>query len=711
MIGRMQSILGGSIQMEYSEKYFATKANKKAMIMWMTMNIVLSVAYALEIVKGLKTVQYYISMELTCWVPFIIGLIILKVKGWDSKDYKYLVGFGYGTFYLFIMLTSPAILAFTYILPITSILVIYKRRTFVVRYGVYSMVITAITIIRNYMSGMNTPSDISNYEIQIAVILFCNIGSIVAINHMVESDGALLDSVKNNLAKVVMTVEQVKVASNHVVDGVAVVRELAEENKDGAALVTESMEDLVTKSNTLSQKIDSSMEMSEDIDKQVADVTELVDHIVSLSEKSTSQATASSKELSNAVEATNRMAHLSAEVEGILNDFRNQFAKVKSETSTIDNISSQTNLLALNASIEAARAGEQGKGFAVVADEIRNLSMGTQTSSNSIMEALKQLETTSDKMTESITQILGLISDALETMKNVNESVGAIAEDSKQLGDEIQVVDAAVKQVEHSNKSMVENMKQVQDIMIAMTESVVDSETTTATMMSKYDETALNITNIETVVGQLVEELGVGGFMSTEDITPGMSLEIYEAGSKIKHEAEIVKVKENALYLEPTPANSSYFGDTHKKKYEINVIVNNAMYIWKDVTVTKSEKGDKLYKLQIEGNPKVINRRKHPRLSIKNNCEVLLRSKDQTFKGRMVNISAGGYAFAIQDAAFAKVVGERVQLTISNFDVVKGKALSGVVIRSTNDHGTYIVGCRMLQDNKDIQTYVEKQMK
>ena len=697
--------------MEYNEKHFATQANKKAMIMWLTLNLVLSVAYAIEILKGLKTVQYYVLMELTCWVPFIIGLVVLKVKGRDSRLYKYIVGFGFGLFYAYIMLTSPGTLAFTYILPITCILVIYKRRTFVLRFGIFSVIVIAFTIIRNYMNGMNTPNDISNFEIQIAIILFCNLGTIVSINHMVESDGALLDSIKSNLAKVVTTVEQVKVASNQVVDGVAVVRELAEENKDGAALVTESMEELVTKSNTLSQKIDSSMEMSEDIDKQVADVTDLVEHIVSLSEKSTTQAMASSKELSNAVEATNAMAHLSAEVEGILNDFRNQFAKVKSETSTIDNISSQTNLLALNASIEAARAGEQGKGFAVVADEIRNLSMGTQTSSNSIMEALKQLEATSDKMTESVTQILGLISDALETMKSVNASVGAIAKDSKQLGDEIQVVDAAVKQVEHSNKSMVENMKHVQDIMIAMTESVVESETTTATMMSKYDETALNITNIETVVGQLVEELGAGGFMSTEDIIAGMHLEIFEAGSKVKHEAEIADVGENAVYLEMTPSNNSYFGDTHKKKYEINVIVNNAMYIWKDVTVTKSEKGDKLYKLQFEGNPKVINRRKHPRLPMKNNCEVVLRAKNQTFKGRMVNISAGGYAFACQDVAFANAVGERVQLTISNFDVVKGKALSGVVIRSTNDHGTYIVGCRMLQDNKEIQTYVESQMK
>lgn len=39
-------------------------------------------------------------------------------------------------------------------------------------------------------------------------------------------------------------------------------------------------------------------------------------------------------------------------------------------------------------------------------------------------------------------------------------------------------------------------------------ESVNYSENTTVTMMSKYEETALNITKIENTVGHLVEELG-----------------------------------------------------------------------------------------------------------------------------------------------------------------------------------------------------------
>lgn len=699
--------------MEYNEKQFAKSANKRALGMWLTMSVVLSAAYAIEVVKQLKTPQFFLIMELICWIPFIFGLVVLKLQGWHSKYYQDVVGVGYGFFYLYIMLTSPGTLAFTYVLPLTSMLIIYKNKNFILRCGIFNVVVVLGTIIRNYLNGMNTPNDISNFEIQFGIILFCYIGYVVAIKHMVISDNALLGSVQANLKRVITTVDQVKQASNQVVEGVTVVRELAEENKEGAAHVVDSMEELSAESERLSQEIDSSLEMTEDINKQVGNVAELIAHIVTLSEKSVEQAGASCKELENAVQSTNTMAQLSTEVERVLGEFKHQFERVKTETGTIEKISGQTNLLALNASIEAARAGEAGKGFAVVADEIRDLSQGTQMSSAGIREALQSLEETSDKMTESITTILRLIADTLSVMQSVNSSVGAIETDSKELGDEIRVVDTAMQQVENSNKNMVENMKEVRNIMSSMKERVSESEYTTETMLSKYEETARNVVKIETVVGQLVEELGEGGFMKLQDLTPGMSVTITEKQSKQVYETEVDSVEEQYFSVKGTRAAENYFaGFSGKTTYEVRVIVSNAVYIWNDVKIVKDKKNDdRSYKVLLEDElPKVMNRRKYPRLAMQNTCEVTIKSTNQIVLGTMLNLSAGGFAFTVNAKEFADAVGENVQLVINNFPLLDEEPLHGVIIRSSDNSGVYSVGCRMAADHEKIAEYVKKQL-
>ena len=696
--------------MEYDEKLFAKSANKKAMAMWAIMMAVLSAAYAIEIVKGLKTPQYFIIMELICWLPFIFGIVMLKVKGWHWKGYQDIVGVGYGCFYLYIMLTSPGTLAFTYTLPLMSMLIIYKNKGFMFRCGILNMAVLIVAIIRNYMNGMNTPSDISNYEIQIGMISFCYVGYVVAINHMSNSDNALLDSVKANLERVVTTVGQVKGASDAVVDGVTVVRELAEENKEGARAVVNSMEDLKDKSSILSGRVDSSMEMTEDIHEQVGNVAGLVGDMVEISRKSAEHADSSSKELQNVMEITNTMAKLSGEAEVILNEFRHQFEKVKQETGTIETISSQTNLLALNASIEAARAGDAGRGFAVVADEIRNLSTGTQTSSNSIMEALNHLEVTSGKMTESITMILKLISETLNSMQTVNESVSMIAEDSRELGQEVLIVDDAMKTVETSNEQMVNNMKQVKEIMSIITESVAESEVTTTTMMNKYEETARNVIKIEKVVGKLVEELGAGGFMSLEDVEEGMKVSIIHQATKKEYHGEAAGVREDKLLLEATAAEKFFTGYTAKDLYEIQIVVNNTVYIWKDILIDAKPHGGQLA-IRLEDKPQVLNRRRHPRLSLQNSCSILLKSKNRSFSGNMVNISAGGFAFSCNAPEFADAAGEVVELKIQDMDLLKHKVLVGVIIRSTDNKGTYIVGGRLLEDDMDILNYVKTRVK
>lgn len=693
--------------MGYYEKEFAKKANKKAMIMWMILILVFSIVYIVEVAKGQKTLLFFVGMELVSWGPFVLGLMVIKLKGWQTKLYQDIACIGYGLYYLYIMLASEEMLVFTYVLPMVGIMIIFKNQGLILRCGAFNVVLLSVCIIRNCMNGMNSPQEIFNYEMQVGIILLCYMGYIVSIKHLSVSDSTLLESIKDNLDKVTTTVEKVKIASNSVVDGVTVVRELADENREGAKQVVESMGDLAEKNRMLSQRIDSSMEMTKDIDQQVENVASLVENIVQISEKSEEHANSSAIELEKVVESTNAMAKLSTEVETVLNEFKNQFERVKQETGTIENISSQTNLLALNASIEAARAGEAGKGFAVVADEIRNLSMGTQNSSNSIMEELKNLEDTSDKMTESITTILKLISETLETMQAVNSSVRMIADDSKELGNEIQIVDDAMKSVEGSNKNMVENMNQVQDIMVTMTESVVESENTTNSMLSKYEETARNVINIEGVVGALVEELGEGGFMSEQDIEEGMKVKLAEEGSNRELHTEVAEIREGCIWI-PSDARTDLFleGEIKKKRLVAQIVVNNSVYVWEHAFIGRKDK--MTYELELEGTPKVVNRRKHPRLPMTNSCDILLKSKNHSFAGRMVNISAGGFAFTCRGQEFADAKGEVVQITIKDFALLNDKPLTGVVIRSSNDNGTYVVGCRMPEDHLEIQKYVKE---
>lgn len=693
--------------MDYNENEFKAKANIKARRIWLVFALLLSANYGTDVSQGGYPSTNFIIFLILCWVPFFAGDLLLRIRGKADDRYRYALVVGYGIFYTFLICTTDSPIAFTYILPVVSLLVLYKDQKFMVGCAIANIASVIVSVIYHLVVlGQNTATDQKNYQLQVACLLLCYIGYIMSIRHLIESDGALTDSIKADLKRVVTTVEQVKTASNTIMDGITVVRELATENKHGSDIVVDGMNKLTDNNDQLQSRTASSQEMTGDINSQVQNVASMINDMVSLTAESGKHAKTSSVDLESLVQTAGTMADLSNEVEHILDAFKAEFETVKQETGTIDSISSQTNLLALNASIEAARAGEAGKGFSVVAEQIRKLSTETKDSSGQISEALSRLDEISGKMTSSIEETLKLIQVTLEKVTQTGENVNKITQDSSLLGEHIQTIDSAMKEVESSNRQLVENMEQVSSIVETMTTCISDSDETSKRMLSKYEESASNINNIENVIQELMCELGIGGFMGLDDIHAGMKAKVIlpKHLERMEYHGEVRSVAENSISLILSDNPQLNGSETCK----VQVTVDNVLYCWDQAQIqADTASGSHAYVLQLSARPEIKNRRKYPRADVSNPCTITLKDSDTTFSGQLDNISANGFAFLIRDPFFMDHKHADVAIDIQNFALSDQSHLEGHVIRCSDDEGVYIVGCQMPEDNYAIRNYVD----
>lgn len=692
--------------MNYDESVFKEKANRRARRIWLIFAVLLSANYGADVANHLQSTTYYFIFLALCWLPIIIGEILLRVKGFASDLYKFNLVIGYGIFYTFVLSTTESPIAFTYVLPVTSLLVLYKNKKFMVGCGIVNSLIIVGSAAYRMMLGFQSASNMKDYQLELACIILCYVCYVMSIKHLNESDGAMTDSIKADLQRVITTVEQVKQACNTIMNGVTVVRELASENSHGATIVVNSLHKLNEHNTDLQESTASSNQMTSDIHAQVNHVAKMIEQMVTLTTTSMQHARVSSADLADLVTTTNTMASLSGEIEQTLQNFKAEFAMVKKETGIIENITSQTNLLALNASIEAARVGDAGKGFAVVAEQIRSLSEETKTSSGQIRQALKHLEDTAEKMTASMEETLRLIQLTLTKVTQTGSNMTEIASDTTQIGENIQVIDSAMKEVEASNLHLVDNLKQVSRIVGDMTNCIADSNEINNRMLSKYDESANNINSIELVIESLMCELGIGGFMGMEDVLPGMKLMVTIKNTKNFY-GEVLARENNTLSVSLTEAPD--ISDVTECK--LQVTVGNVLYCWDTAKIVHTAKElSNHFTINIESRPKINNRRKYPRLDVSNACTITLADGTTVIEGKLDNLSANGFAFLTHDNYFATHKGAVITMKIHNFDLPQHDVLEGRVIRCTNNEGLYIVGCQMPGDDFYIRDYVKERL-
>ena len=179
-------------------------------------------------------------------------------------------------------------------------------------------------------------------------------------------------------------------------------------------------------------------------------------------------------------ETQNRIADLARQIQSSRESIQNLRGETESIGTVLDvirGIAEQTNLLALNAAIEAARAGEQGRGFAVVADEVRTLASRTQESTEEIHRTISRLQEQAEAtvqsmehsalhsqetsaLSESAREGITKISDAIESLTDMNASVASAVEQQSKAADDIS---RSISHIAVSSGSIDENMARSDD--------------------------------------------------------------------------------------------------------------------------------------------------------------------------------------------------------------------------------------------------------
>ena len=479
------------------------KSNKCLMQGWTVISTVLFAAYVLEVVKGNRTIPYFIVFSLMNLGPMLLSWLAYR-KNPESGTIRYLCTIFYGILYVFVLLTGATPMVFTYFLPIMYLLMLCNDTRLLGWAAACNVAANLVSIVVQLTVDKRPAAEyLTEWEIQIAAALLCSIFACMAVKVSTFLHDEQIREAAEGEERLRRIFEKVTEVSGVVEQDTERMLGRLEELESSSERTAVAMQDIVTGSQQSAEMVEKQMH-------RTADIQEIIDRTNLLSEQIAGHVRETSEKVGSGIGNMKRLSQSARGVEensgrviehmSMLRETTNQVQEI---ISIIGGIAGQTNLLALNASIEAARAGDAGRGFAVVANEINELAGQTKEATQNIAGMVGMLREKAQEASDAVLRMGEMNREQNEIIFETDAAFGKIRDGVEEVQRNVDEENAQMELLMSANAGIVESIHTIS----AVTEEVTANTNQTQDITAANREAVEQVTRIAQDLGRRVAEL------------------------------------------------------------------------------------------------------------------------------------------------------------------------------------------------------------
>ncbi|MCM1252981.1 MAG: methyl-accepting chemotaxis protein [Clostridium sp.] len=438
--------------------------NKVAIACHTVIVIVLLASYALEVVKGARTIGYYAVFAVLAVAPVAIEWAFYLKNPADAKI-QHVLGVGYGIFYIFVIFTTTNVTAFTFAIPLYIVITLYSDLRYCILVSGSCFLVNLIFVIYQAVTAGIAAEDMATYEIRVALMLLVSIFLCMATKVMVQINGMKMAELEKEKENVSNLLNNVMGISGSMSEGIINMRDHMQNLGQSVSETRNAMQEVSGGTNDTADAIQKQLGQTEEIQRHIEQVGTVSKSIAESMEQTKSNISDGKRSLDTLLAQVDSSENAGKEVVTDISALEEYMQNMQSIIELITNVASQTSLLALNASIEAARAGEAGKGFAVVATEISNLANQTQAATVNITDVIHNV---SEKLTiavHAVEQLMNNNAKQNESAVTVAGSFEKIATSTQSADEQGRMLEEVIANLEAANAGIIEGIQTISAVM------------------------------------------------------------------------------------------------------------------------------------------------------------------------------------------------------------------------------------------------------